>query len=649
MDYRNKDYLEILNYSPLAVYSRDLKGEYVYFNSKFQKMFVVPGDFIEDQCKAISGYKTKSISKDSGFKKLTLKQTVDIENYISVDSREHTFVSIKYPLCDNCGHVTGMCEMLFDVSENLKLKLLFENDSELLESALKFSKITDWEYNIASKQIKWSESVAGTYIYLLNNILHDSEPYFQMCPDEFINLKNRVNAALISGVSFEKIISFIDRNSINRMLHISCDVDIVGGKPVALRGRIHDVKELQKTWRNLRERNGCYEALFNNNYLKILIIDPNNTKIVDANEAALSYYGYTISEIRNKKISDINTLSEHEIIKKMRLAVQGKINSFRFKHQLANGSVRDVEVYSGPIVMAGKELLYSMVHDVTEKINTESRLFRSNQLREEIFANINEAIFIIDPHTEEIIDCNHFCYEFLGREYEECVGKKFNTFFHNNELSIKSIKSLPLGCADEKHVYSTEALIKKKDNSLASTECDVLSLCDETNTIYVYICIMRDITKHKNVEYRLEQEVYQRTQEIQDMNTALSVLLRKQQENINKSEASLYRSYSKEILPLLKRLKSSRNINEHELMIKALEHNLKTIFSPVCSSLSVSKDLTPQENRIATMIKEGMTSKEIARAVNASLRTVTTHRENIRNKLGIVNSRINLKTYLSTL
>ncbi|HOF34631.1 MAG TPA: PAS domain S-box protein [Spirochaetota bacterium] len=117
-----------------------------------------------------------------------------------------------------------------------------------------------------------------------------------------------------------------------------------------------------------------YDSLFENNHAVMLLIDPESGQIYDSNPAAVRFYGWTREEICRMKISEINTLSIEEIKAEMNLAVKLKRNHFHFKHRLADGSVRNVEVYSGPITVKGKHLLYSIVYDITERLAAEDKI-----------------------------------------------------------------------------------------------------------------------------------------------------------------------------------------------------------------------------------------------------------------------------------
>ena len=121
----------------------------------------------------------------------------------------------------------------------------------------------------------------------------------------------------------------------------------------------------------LLESEKRYRSLFENNHVAMLLVDPENGDIIDANLAATAFYGWTHQELIEKSMHEINTLAAEALEKKIADAVKEEQNHFILKHQVADGSVRDVEVYSGPIDIGGKSLLYSMVYDITQRLEAE--------------------------------------------------------------------------------------------------------------------------------------------------------------------------------------------------------------------------------------------------------------------------------------
>jgi PAS domain S-box-containing protein len=130
-------------------------------------------------------------------------------------------------------------------------------------------------------------------------------------------------------------------------------------------------KTAEKTLRESEER---YRSLFKNNHSIMLLIDPESGDIVDANPAAISFYGWSFEELTCKKITDINTLTKDQVFREMERAKKEKRQHFYFRHRLSSGKIRDVEVYSGPITVKGRNLLYSIIHDISERKRAEEAL-----------------------------------------------------------------------------------------------------------------------------------------------------------------------------------------------------------------------------------------------------------------------------------
>ena len=114
----------------------------------------------------------------------------------------------------------------------------------------------------------------------------------------------------------------------------------------------------------------------------MLLIEPMTGQILDANNAAERFYGYTMSQLRSMSIQDINILGPDEVAHERILALQEKKNHFIFPHRLANGEVRTVEVHSTPIERGEKTLLFSIIQDITERKQVEEELRESRETLE---------------------------------------------------------------------------------------------------------------------------------------------------------------------------------------------------------------------------------------------------------------------------
>jgi PAS domain S-box-containing protein len=164
----------------------------------------------------------------------------------------------------------------------------------------------------------------------------------------------------------------------------------------------------------------------------------------------------------------------------------------------------------------------------------------------------------------------------------------------------------------------------------------------------------QDITQQKKLEIKLdtynqqlEQLVTTRTAKLEELNTALKVLLQYREAEKTETEQRVLANMNELVTPYLEKLKSSQLGITQKTLIDIVESNLKDIFSPFLRRLSITQyNLTPQEIQIAAMIQIGRTSKEMASILNVSDRTINFHRENIRKKLGLGNKKVNLRSRL---
>lgn len=178
----------------------------------------------------------------------------------------------------------------------------------------------------------------------------------------------------------------------------------------------------------IRESEEKYKAFFNNNHAVMLILDPENGKIIDANASALKYYGWSYSEITNMKIMDINTLTEEEIQYEMEKAKKEEKNYFCFKHRNAHNQIRDVEVYSGPVFHEKKGYLYSIIHDITEKIHNQNRMIEHANFIESLIFTIPIPVYY--KNTQGVYQgCNFHFAALFNKRPQEIIGKTCSDLF----------------------------------------------------------------------------------------------------------------------------------------------------------------------------------------------------------------------------
>jgi DNA-binding CsgD family transcriptional regulator len=162
--------------------------------------------------------------------------------------------------------------------------------------------------------------------------------------------------------------------------------------------------------------------------------------------------------------------------------------------------------------------------------------------------------------------------------------------------------------------------------------------------------LKQEIEERKLVEQKLrtrETELEIQTSELEETNAALRVLLKRRQEDRIEVEEKILSNIKQLVLPYVESLKSGELDAKQAVHVNVLESNLHDIVSPFIRNLSSKYlGLTRTEVQIANLVKQGKTTREIAEILNSSHRTVEFHRKNIRKKMGIVNSKVNLRSHL---
>jgi PAS domain S-box-containing protein len=250
-----------------------------------------------------------------------------------------------------------------------------------------------------------------------------------------------------------------------------------------------DITSRKEAEEDLRESEEQYRSLFKNNHSIMLLIDPETANIVDANLAAVSFYGWSYEALIRKKMFDINTLTEEQVFGEMEKAKMEQRKQFYFRHCLASGEIRDVEVYSGPIKVHGKELLYSIVYDITarkkaekEKASLEAQLLHAQKMESigtlsgGIAHDFNNLLGIILGNTELAME-----------DVEELHSAKYNLM----EIRTASLRARDV--VKQLLSFSRKTDAKQRPVKLVQIVENVLS--------FLRSSIPMSIEIHKNIPY----------------------------------------------------------------------------------------------------------------------------------------------------
>lgn len=287
--------------------------------------------------------------------------------------------------------------------------------------------------------------------------------------------------------------------------------------------------------------------------------------------------------------------------------------------------------------------------DITDMKLVEEELKKSESMYRTIFETTPGATMIIEEDTTISMVNREFAVQ-TGYDVNEIEGKKSWTEFILKDdldrvMGYHRLRRLDPEAAPRNYefrytdrkgrardVYATVAM-------MPGTKKTVLSLLD--------------ITGRKRDEETLRtmaEELKSKTHALEEMNAALRVLLKQREEDKMDLEKRIMASVKELVTPQLRELKKSLSGQKELTRLQILESNLQGIISPFAQKLSLQfLNLTQKEIQIANLIKEGKTTKEIARFMDLSKFAIDTHRAHIRSKLGLTNKKANLRTYLSSI
>ena len=268
---------------------------------------------------------------------------------------------------------------------------------------------------------------------------------------------------------------------------------------------LEDITTFIGIQKELQESEERYSALFSNNASVSLLIDPETGQIVEANDAAVHYYGYPRDQLLSMGIYDLNHLPREKVVRDLVRAKNEKPRHFYSTHYLEGGKKRYVEIYSGPISMQNKALFYSIIHDITDRKLAEEQLRESENKFSTVFRNSPVVLTLVSATDGKITDVNDTFVRRTGYAREEVVGKTPDElgFFPDDPDDRKRLVSLlqNLQC-----VYGKEIKCRIKSGDIR--DCLFSACLIPMGNNPALLSSIEDITDRKTAEARLEKSQY---------------------------------------------------------------------------------------------------------------------------------------------
>ncbi|SDI64973.1 PAS domain S-box-containing protein/diguanylate cyclase (GGDEF) domain-containing protein [Propionivibrio dicarboxylicus] len=275
------------------------------------------------------------------------------------------------------------------------------------------------------------------------------------------------------------------------------------GKNIHYKGRTLRVTELRdigarkQAEDSLRQSEESFGNFFHKNSSVMLLTEPFTGEIVNVNESACRYYGYTREQMIGMNISVINTMAPAQISEQRLRALNNECNVFYFVHRLASGELRDVETHLSPIDQHHRPLLFSIIHDITERKRAEEKL----ELAASVFSHAREAIMITRADGT-IIDVNDAFTRITGYARGEVIGRN-PRMLDSGRQGREFFAELWQALREKGHWYG-EIWNRHKSGDLYASLQTISTVFDARRVPQHYVALFSDITAFKEHEKKLE-------------------------------------------------------------------------------------------------------------------------------------------------
>jgi len=406
-------------------------------------------------------------------------------------------------------------------------------------------------------------------------------------------------------------------------------------------------------------------------------------RFIDVNGEFLNLIGLERKDVIGNTSTGVGFITqEQRSIILNELNEKGKVRNLDFQMNTRGGEVRYGLLNSTKITLDGEDHLLSLAMDITDRRQAEEALRSSEAKYRQLYESMMDAFVSIDMNGM-ITEYNKAFRNMLGYEPEEIEALTYTDLtpkkWHSMEVEIIESQVLKRGYSD---IFEKE--YQRKDGTVFPIELRAKLIIDNEGKPSGMWAIVRDITERKLAENelkghrdRLEELVKERTDELSNanemlkrenevrkkteaalrsrereleaINTALETLLRKREEDKKNIEMNILSNIKISIMPYLEKLESSCS-EDNQTALAIVKSNLEDIASPFIRKVSSGYlCFTPSEIQIASLIKAGKRSKEIAEMLNVSINTIIKHRHNLRKKARLKNKKVNLRSYLQTL
>lgn len=421
-------YRDLVETSQDLVWQCDAEGRYVYLNQACEEIFGYRAE--EMLGKKFTDFQTpewaeRDLSKFDRLLKGDLVKGLETV-YLGKDGREIHLVFNGRALHDKEGNPAGARGTAHDITrlkdtENSlrqseeKFRLAFESSPD----AININRLEDGMYLEINRGFT---SIMG---FRPRDVLGKTSLEL----DIWVNPDDRKR--LVKGLREKGTVSNLEarfraKSGEIKIGLMSAAVITINNEPCIL-SITRDITEIKRAQEKLRESEERYRSIFHGSSSVMLLIDNETGKIADANLAACRFYGYSYEQIINLTISEITSLTIDDNMTNRGINVADNHSNIRFKHRLADGSLKDVEVFSGKLKIENKPYTFAVVQDISKRIQVERMRKVMYKIANAVFRSetITNLYNFIRKVLGEVIDTTNF-YIALYDEKSKMISLPYN-------------------------------------------------------------------------------------------------------------------------------------------------------------------------------------------------------------------------------
>jgi PAS domain S-box-containing protein len=286
--------------------------------------------------------------------------------------------------------------------------------------------------------------------------------------------------------------------------------------------------------------------------------------------------------------------------------------------------------------------------DIHDRKVAEQALQESEKKYRQLVENIHEVIYSTDV-IGTVTYVSPAIEPLTGYNPSEVEGRLFSEFIFEEDVEYL-VRHYSNALSGQKRPAEYRILTKSGSYRWVRTFTTSVRQGDEVIGLQGVLSDITDLKRTEDALKERERELTIKTAHLEEMNAALRVLLRKREQDKEEMEGKVLLNVKELVEPYIEKLKKNMDGERQKAYLKILEANLKSITSSFSRDLHFKYlNLTQAELHIASLIREGKTSKEIAELMNLSSRTIESHRKNIRRKMGLIEVKANLRATLLSL